>query len=385
MKKSLYRALLLCSCLCTKYALYSQCLPDASTYFTCSDNTAFETCYTFNTICNGWARSHGTPEFMPEAGPTQFVEMVSDNSGSEGIYYNDFPFIAGNNYDVMIWYNFYGSMPGDNAYGSLAVYAASGVTTQSIDACQDGTPTTPARTVMYKQTADDQTFNYTSTADLQTVRLLPSAYNQIWIYPTADAGYQVDLDVYGIKVCPSCTAVVTYSSSTFSPLPVQVNGKDITISEPAQSAATTVTATDAIYLQKGFSASSANNASFVATISLGCSYSDAQYYAVRRNNDSSTMTTIPNTAPGGSADSAFASLRIYPTVSTGIFFISGSPASLANAVVSVFDETGQLRYQLDNTAGNTLQLNLANLSSGLYFVQVRQRSKVTTAKIIINH
>jgi hypothetical protein len=311
--------------------------------------------------------------------------MISNNSGSEGIFYNDFPFIAGNSYDVLIYYNFYGttSPVTNDAWGSFAVYAASKVTDASGD-CQDTPPTAPARQAMYEKSATEQTYFYSSTGDLQTVTQLGSGYNQIWIYPTSTPGYQNDLDVYEIKVCPSCFAIATYSTSTVSPLPVQVNGQDITITEPAQPLPTLVEATQAIYLQKGFTTSSASNATFVAEISPNCSYSNVMALSTRGNSDSSMMTSIPNTFPG-SADSASASLRVYPTVSSGVFFISGSPASLANAAISVFDETGQLRYQLDNTAGSTLQLNLAKLPSGLYFVRIRQQSKVTVKKIVISH
>ena len=383
MKKSLYWGFLLCSYIGAKSDVYGQCIPNDNTYFSCTNNTSVDGCYTFTTGCNGWYRSHGTPEMLPTTG-TQYVEMLSTSSGSEGIYYTNFSFVAGNNYDVWINYNFYGSTPDDGAYGSLAVYAASGVTAQTLNACLNPTPTGPSRYAMYQNTASGQTFNYSGNGEIQTATQVPSGYNQVWIYPTSSTG-TVTLDVYDIRVCQSCYAIATYSSSTFSPLPVQVNGQDITIAEPAQSLPTIIQATQAIYLQPGFHASSANNVTFVAEINPTCSYSNIIPLNTSRNNDSSMLTSIPKISPGSAVDSAFSNLRIYPTVSSGVFFISGSPASLANAVISVFDETGQLRYQLGNTAGSSLQLNLANLSNGLYFVQIRQQSKVTTTKIIINH
>jgi hypothetical protein len=76
-------------------------------------------------------------------------------------------------------------------------------------------------------------------------------------------------------------------------------------------------------------------------------------------------------------------LLVYPTVSTGSVTITGSAANLANAAIVVFDETGRTVYSLYNEAATTLYLPLGNLSTGIYFVQIRQPSKVTTQKIII--
>jgi len=78
-------------------------------------------------------------------------------------------------------------------------------------------------------------------------------------------------------------------------------------------------------------------------------------------------------------------LLVYPTIGTGSVTITGSAANLANAAIVVFDETGRTVYSLYNEAGTTLYLDLGSLTSGLYFVQIRQQSKVTTEKIIISH
>jgi hypothetical protein len=291
--------------------------------------------------------------------------MLATSSGSEGVYYSNFPFVAGNNYDVWIFYNFYGSAPADGAYGSLALYADSGVTTHTLDACLDATPTAPARYAMYQNTASGQTFNYYGNGEISTVTQLPAGYDQIWVYPTSSSG-TVTLDLWQVRVCPS-------------------NGQDITISEPVQSVPTTITATQAIYLQPGFHASSSTSASFIAQI-LPCSaFSNEIVYSTVRNHDSAAVNPLV-APPVSSTDSAgVTGIRIFPTVGRGTVTLTSTATNLSNANIVVINETGQIMYQLYNTGSTTLQLNLANLPNGMYFVQIRQQTKVTTQKIIINH
>jgi hypothetical protein len=183
-----------------------------------------------------------------------------------------------------------------------------------------------------------------------------------------------------VFVCVSCYAVTTYSSGT---LPVQVNGKDITISIPAQTVPTLVEVTGAVYLQPGFHASSADNATFVAEISPTCTYIQAA--AIHRSQDSAALNTISAIPPSGSQDSAAAGLLVYPTISKGAVTITGSPASLSNAEIVVLSETGQVLLRQYNAAATTLELNLGNMANGLYFIQIRQPAKVTTKKVIISH
>jgi len=392
MKPIFYGLLLLGSFLSTKPDLYAQCIPDSSAFLDDGSNpqNLSGSCYTFHETPNLWYRSHGTPEFFAASGSNDaYIEMLSNASGSEGIVFNlGSPLVAGNNYDVLMTYNFYAGSSGPSdqqpANCSFAAYAASGVPTPANpDACQEAPPSGPARTAMYQQTANNQIIDL--QYDVQTANQVPSAYPQVWIYPTDGTSTQVALDVSEIKVCPSCFAVVTYSTSTFSPLPVQVNGQDITISEPAQDVPTLVEATQAIYLQKGFSATHANNATFIAEISPFCAYSNEPLLSVRRNRDSSALGNLSIGAASPSAADSATGLRLYPTLSKGTVILTGSPADLANADIIVVSEIGQIMYRQYNAAGITLQLNLGNFPNGMYFIQIRQPAKVTTKKVIINH
>lgn len=351
--------------------------------FNCS-NTISSPCLTFDS-CYSWYRSHGTPEEEQLVAGSAFIEMVGNSTGSEGLYYA-YNFIPGQNYDIYMSANFYGST-GNQANGSFTVYATSGVIQQAVGSLCQQTPQNISNKFSMFTLANQ---NYTLSLDYQTATQIPQAYKQIWIYPTEGTS-SVNLDFYGFGICPSCYAVATYSSSTFSPLPAQINGQDITISESAQSVPSTVTATQAIYLQPGFQASSANNASFTATIqSCTANVSDA----IRRSleskelddltiiNPSSKINTNANT---GDSAGMTTGLRIFPTVSKGTVTVTGSLASLANANIIILSEIGQTMYQQYNTAATTLQLDLTNFPNGLYFVQIRQQTKVTTEKIIISH
>lgn len=343
----------------------------------CSNNAATTpaVCSTFNVACSNWLRSHGTPDASSGA----FVELVSKlkTDGTlinEGIYTAN-SFIAGNNYDIYMTYNFYGISP-VTATGSVNVYAASGVSSQPIVGCQDPIPTGPSKFPIYTKTVTNQ--NISENIDLQVAMHVPG-YGQVWIYPT-NVSQQVNLDLFSISVCPSCFAVTSYTSGV---LPVQVNGKDITISIPAQHVNTLVEVTDAIYLNQGFSATSTGGVTFTAEISPTCAYSEIIESAQKTKLDSGNTADLNFQSLEYPTNSTATGLVIYPTVSKGNFTVSGSTENMADAAVIVLDATGRVIYRTYNSSATTLQIDLNNVSNGLYFVQIRKNASVTTHKIIV--
>jgi Secretion system C-terminal sorting domain len=377
MKLITYCVVLICIIMTAGLNLQAQvCIESAKDGFNCSNDLSLGGCPTFDT-CFYWIRSHGTPESETLVAGQGFIEMVGNSSGSEGIYHT-YDFIAGQNYDIYMAANFYGST-GGVANGSFTIYAASGVLPQSTNTCQQ-TPQNISNKYAMFSIANE---NYSPSGLIKTVSPIPQSYQQIWIYPTEGTS-SVNLDFYGFGFCPSCYAVATYSSSTFSPLPTQINGQDITISEPAQSVPTAVTATQAIYLQTGFNASSSNGASFTATIQPCTTNMDD---IIRKGLDSTKLADLAsiNTASNTGDSAATMGFRIFPTVGRGTVTLAGSAASLVNAHIIVLSEIGQTMYQQYNVAATTLQLDLTSLPNGLYFIQIRQQNKVTTQKIIINH
>jgi len=311
---------------------------------------------------------------LTTGGPTG-IELISNTNGSEGIFIS-YPFIQGNNYDIRTTYNFYGNAP-TLATGTVNIVAASGVSQGPLVQCQDPLPSGLSTEVMYTKTAANQ--NLSISNDIQTVTQLSAAYDEVWAYPSS-VSTQVNWDLYSVYVCPSCYAIATYSSGT---LPVQVNGQDITISIPAQDVNTLVEVTDAVFLQKGFSASPTGSVTFIAEISPNCLYSNEKLLSVGPNRDSANAArpAFPGTNP---ANPAAVGLRIYPTVSKGMVTLTGPAASMADVEITVLNSAGQIVYQRYNGRATALQIDLGNAPDGLYIIRIRQNSKVTAQKIIIS-
>ena len=85
-----------------------------------------------------------------------------------------------------------------------------------------------------------------------------------------------------------------------------------------------------------------------------------------------------------SAISSPTSFLVYPTVSTGVFTVTGSSTNLANADMLVVDEAGRTVYHLHNGGATTVNLYLNNLENGLYFLRVNNGTGfIKIQKIII--
>ena len=371
-----YRCLAVIACLLSGRMLYGQSCLSNFEFSGCSNNVNL-VCPTFTNSCSGWSRSFGTPEIMNYSGGVSSILFYANTAGTQGIY-TAYPFIQGNNYDVMTSYDLDGN-GGTQATGAVNIFAASGVTQDAVGNCQEAVPTGPSTQGMYSRSTTNQ--NLSVSDDIQTVTQLSAAYDQIWVYPTIGGTTQVNLNLYAVYVCPSCYAIATYSSGT---LPVQVNGQDITISIPAQDVSTLVEATDAIYLQKGFSTNPTGSVTFVAEISPNCTYSNEKALIVRRIFDSASGAKLNFDNAQSPADAGSTGLRIYPTLSKGMVTLTGPVANMANADISVLNTAGQIVYQLYNVDATAVQINLGNVPNGLYIVTVRQNSKLTTRKIIIS-
>ena len=217
-----------------------------------------------------------------------------------------------------------------------------------------------------------------------------SNYSQLWIYPQGGNGSWYNWNVYSIGVCPYCPINVVdvdgcmcnnivageiETTPATSGLPITNNGATGNI---------TYIASTSIIFNKGVNINSAYG-NLIAVVAP-CNPA---------NNPTSTTSPLDSasiSSPGAIASGSemtdstgINGLRIFPTVSRGTVTLTGSLASLANANISVISETGQTMYQQYNTAATTLQLDLTNFPNGLYFVQIRQQTKVTTKKVIISH
>lgn len=79
---------------------------------------------------------------------------------------------------------------------------------------------------------------------------------------------------------------------------------------------------------------------------------------------------------------AKAQIKVYPNPATDILNISLSNTQFKNSRVSVFSATGQEVLQ-SNMADNTAQLNITNLSNGIYFVSITNQNGFNKTVIFV--
>jgi hypothetical protein len=328
--------------------------------------------------------------------------MWATSNDGEGMY-TAYPFAAHHSYDIRIIFDPYAN---GNGSGSTFIMAANNIAPMTIDgSCGSPTPANENVQTIEEYTGTsayqlDETYSFTAN----------QAYSQIWIYPqgTSTSGTdELNLNVYSVYVCPSCTAILNYNTGT---LPDgESTAGYINVGSTAGSGgsgtvtiqtgeSTTLTAAQKITFLPSFQASVTGSGKFVAQI-VACN--NANTVQTESNPlDSvvvydSTITINPDNLSRAKADSLLPAtisapasgstrLQIYPTVSSGAFTITGSPADLNSANIIVVDASGRTVYSMYNAAGTTIPLDLGNLVNGLYFVQIRQQTKVTTQKIIIS-
>jgi Secretion system C-terminal sorting domain len=366
-----------------------QCLTNgdftSSNFASCVSPVEIFECGTFNE-CNNWYRLQGTPQIVnydiQSNGNTvvqYYAYMWAGANVGEGMF-TPYTFQANHSYDVKVIFTAY------DGPGTFTVDAANGLTTPSAIDCNGDAPpsSADAANIGIYSGPNGNMLSY------QASFTAGKNYSQLWIYPSAPGiGInEYEMQIYDVYACPSCTALLTYSSGT---LPTGESaagtiraGGSGTVSNAA-GLATTFSAAKEIDLLPSFQASAASGATFVAQI-VPCANTipaDIPNNLFNANpppriNPDKQSPAVPQDQPVSTG------LQIYPTISPGTFTITGASADLANAYILVTDESGRSVYRLYNGAGNTtVKLNLSPLGSGLYFVQINNGSKTTTQKIII--
>jgi hypothetical protein len=405
---------------------FGQCLTNGNFSGACTSTITLVggTCPTWTDACGlGWVRSNGSPQMQPYSGSTPdgtyssfYAYMYSFKTGNgssdtigEGMF-TPFTFSANTWYDVKIDFVTYlnaGVTPLTlNGYGYLMCYAANGLTQHTLDYCEDAVPRgggiaiqsigaysglTPPPVVA--NGVNSQGFTFQANA----------SFSQFWIYPYATSTEQYNVNLYRVQICPSCTATANYPTGS---LPITVAGATVTIgggpsgttAEPNPASNTTITASQAIYLKPGFEASAIRTGSTIAKI-VPCGGTGTMVTSVDNFDSTSIVSADPpepdtiavthnalngQTTGFTGTDSSAGKLMVFPTVSSGVFTITGSPANLGNSNIIVVDQSGRIVYNTFNAAGTTLSLDLGNLANGLYFLLIRQPTKTTTQKIIIS-
>ena len=370
---------------------------------------------TSNDCGAGWKRSHGTPQMKYFTSTTDkgvrldgfYAYMWSVNSGGlwgEGMF-TPYTFQAHHNYDVQIQFVATPSSNGGN--GSVLVYAANGLTEHNYDGCTDNIPSISSKQLIGQYNGINTqltTVTFSFTAD--------NNYSQIWIYPTASGAIQYNLSLFLIDACPSCAGTIIYNSGavpsgTTAAGTIYAGSSAGTAGSGTVTIAadqmTTLTASNQIVLQPSFQAI-VTTGNFSAQINP-CD--DTHTITSAPNQLDSATITIPTYPPdtvitgssvqmgrNGQANGFLrtdettgmvsAGVRVYPSVSTGTVNITGSIDDLANADITVTDESGRTVFRLHNGGQTNLILDLGNLKNGLYFLQCKGRTKFITQKIIIS-
>lgn len=410
------------------------CLVNGAFTASClSPVTTSDGCTTWSGDCNGWFVSHGAPAEVQNSSwlvegksPCENVHHVNlvhetgpnpdfPGNGGSGIYTN-YAFTAGQSYDVRIIYSFGIDffIPSRGSNGTLNLFAANNLRPAALAGCRGQIPTAandPGLTVqpirnIALTTFDgtfDQVFTFTASAN----------FSQFWIYPQganfgATGNPNISMSIYSVFVCPACpSSTVIYNSGSLpasasagkifigTSAPEQGNGTGTVTVQPSQ--ATSLTASNFIQIDKNFNAT-ISGAGIVNLSVLRCvspatsprpdlfdSTGDiVGFVTVESLREPSAITASPTAfMEPSSPPAAITPLRVYPTVSAGVFSVTGSAADLGNANILVTDESGRTVFRLHNDAATTVNLDLGKLGNGLYFLQINSGSKITTQKIIV--
>jgi len=342
---------------------------------------------------SGWTRSHGDPQMIGDASVPFFVFMAAQNTNGPTVgqgLFETIHFYSGNTYMVTISMGT-GPDPSFNHPGKVYVVAANGLQQGQLNGEMNTPPQVSSAQVigvfegylpLNNYPGDPFSWLFTANTD----------YTQLWIYCESEASsdQQFRPEFGDVSVC-TCfpTNSVTYNSGS---LPINITAAGTIIAgsgnagtvnnDPAEN--TTFVANNEIDLVQNFNASFTGSGSFSA-FTLPCRGARAaSVTSVAKPADNSARHATWAITPNAITTATPSGLLIYPTVSSGRFTITGGLDLLANASIVVTDGSGRVVYRLQNDANTTVGLNLDGLGNGLYFVQIINRSKISTQKIIIS-
>jgi hypothetical protein len=368
-----------------------QCLenPDFAEY--CGTTSTVNGCQYFNTPCvTNWKRSHGTPQIMT-ASPAALnaAYMWSANSIGEGLFAS-YSIVSGDHYTILLRANA-SSTPGT---GTFRIYATTGLTETTAPAgCGTAvpSPTTSQQitfTAQVNQGWIDYHINFTANAN----------YSQIWIYPFQTTNDQLNLSVDYLQLCPAgCLGTLTYNSGS-----VPTGTTRASVINLGSSAGTGGSGTVTI--------ASGSNTDLVAGVEINIL---PEFQATVTSNEMNAWITP---CPGGGArnrggqnlpvldrnidvskfptgdylamnkDKAPGLILLYPNpardiITAQLLVDPGDPVEL-----KLMTATGAVIKQIKRSATNSreiqrIQIPVAGLPKGIYFLQVINRKGVTIRKV----
>ena len=150
-----------------------------------------------------------------------------------------------------------------------------------------------------------------------------------------------------------------------------------------------------LYTSHTYAAAGTYSICLTVTVSCGASSSSCSSYAVYKTsglNQDLSMIYINVTKPSLSTsllnlDGNINSLNVYPNPNNGLFNLSIQNIDSQNAVLTIYNLVGELIQEttcqtIDGAINQEIQLQ--DVSDGVYFLKVNARNKLFTKKLVIN-
>ncbi len=199
--------------------------PTEKVHAQCINVTIDNTCTQYQGVCSstdfingcggssGWSSSHGTPQLnymQPQTGMIKapgyyYLQIVADNSGSEGVYI-PFNFVSQQTYNVYLNLSTTGS-------GLINCYAANGLT-QHQNPKYTGTTFYGCQAAVESISSKQFIGQATNTNSAVLSFTANGNYSQLWFYTTFSGGATFNGMITGIQVCAVCNIGVPNGLTT---------------------------------------------------------------------------------------------------------------------------------------------------------------------------
>jgi len=395
--------------------LYGQdpsCLQNGNFSTACTNvNTISGICPTWTNDCGaGWIRSHGSPQMIPYRIIVAGHEVtgfhaymwsvnVQDVRG-EGMF-TPYNFITNNSYDLKFRIN---TSTNGNATGSVKFYAVNNLTQSPLTACGNLVPDNAQKQLIGE-------YNGLSNGWVNISFLfIPTAnYSQIWIYPSATlntTGYQFNLGVMNVQICPSCDGTIVYNTgpaqsgvtkagNIYAGSTAGSGGSGtVTIQSNPLAPNTEFIASQEVILLPEFHATICSYCSFsvkvlpCVTLISGSAYdsADVTLYSATESNESdgSGEKTIMGFDLKNEQNLSMDQIKIIPNPSKGNFIIQIRNKLDGIFGIQIFDCVGRLvkKNQVMLTNGS-IRVELLNYKTGYYIIKLTKGNFIETRKVFI--
>jgi hypothetical protein len=378
---------------CASQSLYAQISQYADLPSSCLSNGQFTNACVTGTTCSpwdinctdGWRRSHGSPtmaSYTENGQAKHYIYVWSQGTNlGEGVFT---PYFFRSNYIYTVKLR----ISSTGGAGKLRVFAANGLEEPPTSGCGQAPPNITEKVeIGYfdgNTTGEDVEFTFTNNTGVH--------YTRLWIFPEGTGNGQYNVNIFSVEVCPHCKAAITFNSGVV-PAGTTTKGYIYAGSSAGTGGSGTVTvngattthfvAANEVHLLPEFDAS-VTSGTFTAEI-----YTCYGAIGTTRKVTTHVNSNLPLKPPVNDMETMRAAtfdrtINVYPTVSTGLINITGDLPTIENIELAVFDLTGRRIVQIPKKSySGKATINLGNLNNGTYLLQIKQKDKNITKKIII--